>query len=257
MQFLAAQKREKRKKRTNPWHEVFGALLILGLVEFFCPRYIPFSVMSFWHPKGNVVDWLISAWPLFAWGAGLTAIVALCTKNEHHVNRNAEDILTGGFAISLLAGVTEEIGFRWIAFLGTIPMLRLSNWVFFGWAGFGLPAWIQTHVLGPFADYTSLHALHSVLFSPQGWFVGAALLAANSHFRDGHKYLGWPGFVNSWFLGMFFFWMMFHYGLPAAILVHFLYDLFIFVVTYLDAAFERRMGWGRQSRLAYSSRRLR
>lgn len=36
---------------------------------------------------------------------------------------------------------------------------------------------------------------------------------------------------------------MFTYGLVAAIIVHFLYDLLIFFVLYADAAVERLLGW--------------
>jgi len=38
---------------------------------------------------------------------------------------------------------------------------------------------------------------------------------------------------------MFMFYLLFKYGLVAAIVVHFLYDLFIYLVRYLDSIFER------------------
>ena len=54
------------------------------------------------------------------------------------------------------------------------------------------------------------------------------MLYTNAFFRDGHRYQGPIGVLNSWFAGMFLFWIMFTYGLPAAILVHFMYDFLIF-----------------------------
>jgi hypothetical protein len=43
---------------------------------------------------------------------------------------------------------------------------------------------------------------------------------------------------------MFFFYLMFTYGLVAAIVVHFLYDALIFFVRYLDEVIERAQGNG-------------
>ncbi|HMO22056.1 MAG TPA: hypothetical protein PKC98_13950, partial [Candidatus Melainabacteria bacterium] len=68
------------------------------------------------------------------------------------------------------------------------------------------------------------------------------LISANSRFRDGHKYQGFLGWVNSWFLGMVFFYMTLTYGLVAAIAVHFLYDMIIFLVIYIDMVIERARG---------------
>ena len=36
-------------------------------------------------------------------------------------------------------------------------------------------------------------------------------------------------------------WLVFNYGLMSAIIVHFLYDLFIFIIEYIDRVIERRI----------------
>jgi hypothetical protein len=45
--------------------------------------------------------------------------------------------------------------------------------------------------------------------------------------------------VNSWFLGMVLFYIMFHYGLLSAIIVHFIYDFIIFTIRAIDCLCER------------------
>ncbi|MDO8572122.1 MAG: hypothetical protein Q7R79_05575, partial [bacterium] len=207
------------------------------------PSSVPFSIGEFWHIRGGFWDWCAASWPIFAWGAGLTAIVSLLTRNTPETNSDAEVIIVGGFLISLWAGIMEEICFRWLIFLGDIVMVQIGNFLFFGFLGFGIPEWLFTHIFRPIADFFTGGNLTPQLFHPAGWFVGAGLLAANASFRDGHKYQGLFGLLNSWFIGMFLFWLMFQYGLLACIVVHFLYDLFIFAVRYIDDAVERALGW--------------
>lgn len=55
-------------------------------------------------------------------------------------------------------------------------------------------------------------------------------------------YLGWFGFINSWFIGLYFFCLTFTFGLIAAIVVHVTYDVLIFVIRYLDRVIERSRG---------------
>jgi hypothetical protein len=59
---------------------------------------------------------------------------------------------------------------------------------------------------------------------------GAALLSSNGRFRDGHLYQGTIGWIDAWFCGMILFYIMFKWGLFAAIIVHFFYDFFLFTM---------------------------
>lgn len=98
-----------------------------------------------------------------------------------------------------------------------------------------------TYIAGPLASMVTLGKMSNILFHPSGWAVGSALLSSNGFFRDGHKYLGLFGWINSWFIGMFMFWLLFEYGIVACIVVHFLYDFFIEVVRYMDKVIERAL----------------
>lgn len=100
--------------------------------------------------------------------------------------------------------------------------------------------WLYEFLINPVADFTSLGKLHAFLYpagdNPDAWAAGAAIVSANLFFRDGHKYQGFLGWTNSWFIGMVFFWVMFTFGLVPAMLVHFLYDLLIFIYAALRRA---------------------
>ncbi|MEK7638811.1 MAG: hypothetical protein AAB388_01485 [Patescibacteria group bacterium] len=211
---------------------------VVSFVELLAPNIIPFRLFEFWVIPKLSFEPIIQAWPLFAWGAGLTTIVSILTRNEARLNRDAEQFLSKGFALSLMAGVFEEIIFRWLLFFIAVPWVYVLNIV-----TFGIYSWLYTSVVGPIANLSTLGLLEHILFNGYGWAVGSAVIVSNGMFRNGHRYQGLLGFVNSWFIGMLLFLIMFQHGLLVAILIHFLYDMFIFLVRYVDAAIERALGW--------------
>lgn len=231
------------KKKTSLWSKVVGAAIVVAVVKIFWPDFIPFSVFEFWKFQGSFTGVLKSSWIIFAWGTGITLLSSLLTRNGRQVNKNAEAILVGGTAISVLAGLLEELMFRWLFFYSAVVGAKVSNFLFFGWAGFGITQWLYLHILGPIANALTLGYLAPILLNGLGWAIGSAILTSNGNFRNEHAYNGIFGWVNSWFFGMFMFYLLFKYGLFACILVHFLYDQLIFVIRYLDAATERALGW--------------
>jgi len=218
---------------------------IVLVMEWLFPNIIPFTAFEFWHIRDSgPSDWLYSSWPILAWGGGFTFLVAVFTRNDSWLNDDAEGLFIKDTLISVWAGVVEEICFRWLIFLAGIATVKFFNVLFFGFLGFGIPQWLQIYIMGPVANFFTLGYLAPVLVAPGSWAIGSALLGANALFRDGHKYLGWVGFANSWFIGMFFFWLLFTYGLVACIFIHFLYDFLISSVIYLDRVAERKF-WDR------------
>jgi hypothetical protein len=211
---------------------------LIGVVNFVAPSAIPFSFVEFWRIDTFDMQVMYDSWPIFAWGVGLTALMSFTTRNAPHKNRTAERFLTKGFAISACAGFFEEIVYRWLQFYLAIAVALLINV-----CTFGLWHLIYETIVGPIANFFTLYKLDHILFNGYGWAVGAAVIASNGSFREGHKYQGLFGYTNSWFCGMFFFLIMFDHGLPMAIAIHFLYDMFIFFVRYVDAAIERSLGW--------------
>lgn len=240
---MTRYQKEEPKKKGCFMGAAVSVLIIIGLANLLWPRTIPFAFLQFWRVDDNFWNVFREYWGIFLWGGGVTAIASLATRHRQEDNRRAEEHLVAGVLVSLRAGLLEEICFRWLIFFGAIVSLKILNWLFFGWAGFGIAEWVYTGFLIPVADFCTLRILHDVLYSSAGWAVGAALISSNAKFRNGHEYLGWLGWVNSWFLGMIFFKIVFTYGLPAAILLHFLYDLLIFFVRYLGMVVERARGW--------------
>lgn len=231
------------KSETNIISTAIGAFFIIILFEWLWPDVIPFTTFQFWKIQGSLWEALLISWPIFLWGGAFTIVKTLITRNSREVNRHAELILGGGCLISILAGTMEEPIFRWLIFYNEIIVYKILNWLLFGWAGFGVFEWLFLNVTGPLANYITLGYVHPLLFNGFGWAVGAAILSSTGKFRNEHAYLGIIGWINSWFLGMFFFWLMFQYGLIAGIIVHFIYDMIIFTVAYIDAAIERALGW--------------
>lgn len=214
---------------------------VILIFEWLWPNVIPFTLFEFW--KWNV-DWagvLAISWPMFAWGIGFTALVALITRNHPDYNAQAEILFAQGFINSTIAGIFEEISFRWIIYYSQMVTYSILNFIFFGWLGFGLFEWFFLHITGPLANFFTLGYLAPYLFSPLGWIVGSAIITSNGSFRNGHLKNGFVNYVNSWFIGMYLFYIMFQHGLVAAIAVHFLYDFFIYAIIYYDALLERNV----------------
>lgn len=222
---------------------VFSAIsvmlaILVGLIYLIFPKAIPFAFLEFWRVDHLNVRVLANAWPLFAWGIGITALVSFTTRNNRIENRHAELLLTGGFKVSACAGFFEEIVFRWLLFYIAIPLVLVLNAVTFGlWQA------AYEYGFGPIANFFTLYKLDHILFNGYGWAVGSAVIFSNSRFRNGHRYQGIVGVINSWFCGMYFFLLAFDHGLPVAIMVHFLYNMFIYCVRYIDAAHERARGF--------------
>ena len=213
---------------------LLAALVIIPLTKWLAPGLIPFSYFGVWDSHGTgFADWMRAGWPLLAYGLVLSSFLSIYKKIAGHKLQEVgtkRDMFFSGLLVSLWAGVAEEIAFRWFLFYGSFAFLAIGNFLFFGWLGFGLPQWLNMHLLAPVANWTTFGYLQGWIYYPGTWIVGASLLSANSFFRDGHKYLGIVGFINSWFVGMFLFYMMFNFGLMSAIILHFSYDVIIFTM---------------------------
>jgi len=280
---------QRLNKENRTWADwIFRIVVVCGLVfiiEALWPDVIPFDLYDpmFWVARGELVDWLLAALGLFAWGIGTNVVSRLLSRRQTSLERllakrlggrlSAGAILQEGFLVSLRAGVTEEVYYRWCRWLlgiaGSLVLLYIwigLMWFFVGiavilllvgerahkiaglalglFAGvclvFGLDyQFLYEAIAGPLANWMTLGFLEGYLFHPYSWTVGAGILMSNATYQDGHKYQGLFGRINSWFLGMFFFWMVVTYGLISAVVVHFLYDFLIFSTVAVFAAFRR------------------
>lgn len=228
------------------------ALIVWGLfsaafcavVNFWWPHIIPYEFFDLWKSKGTLADWLAAGTPMFIWAVVLNSAILFSTRNKPEQNKHAEAGLTVGLIRSVWAGISEEILFRWLIYMGAFATAACCNFLFFQgwWFHFGTTEWFQIHIAGPWADFTSNGYMREYLNNPTNWMMGAAIIASNTQFRDGHKYQGIVGVVNSWYGGLFLFYIMFKFGLPAAIVVHAGYDILCYVVAYFDSIVERAQG---------------
>ncbi len=214
----------------------FWGFIVIGLLVFLWPSLIPFKYFEFWAVKGSVWDAAKNAWPLYLFGLGVSL---LCCLGQNNYLAEPYEILFAGFGISLWAGIMEELCFRWIIFLSAVVVIPFMDWLLLGFMGIHVVHWVYS-ILCTIADFFTLGYLHPYLVNGYGWAVGAAIISSNGKFRNGHGYQGLIGLTVSWFLGMYFFWVMFTYGLIAAMVVHFLYDLFIFLLIAVAATLGKR-----------------
>lgn len=211
---------------------IFAFLLF---VNWFKPNSFPIGIWDFWKVDSTAIESSLKASiPIFIWGASVTFIACCFQKFEKSVIEKAHEILQKGFVISLIAGVFEEMIFRWLVFYFMMISNQIFNFFFFGFISesAGIPRLVYWYIIAPIVNFFMFFKLDWLLYE-KGWIIGSAAISANSKFRDEHAYLGFIGYLNSWVLGFFFFWIMFSYGIPAAILVHFLYDFVIFGIIYL------------------------
>lgn len=235
---MPSEQDNEKSSESSYLFRAFGSLILVGIISNLWATSIqPFTMVdSFWSTKETPIVWVSQGWPLFIWGF-LATLILWSFRTQKKISTDEESkLLWGGFAISVWAGVVEEICFRWLIFLNCLWCAKLGNLILCGF-----PEWLYMHIFGPIANWTTFGLMQEYLYHPASWAVGASILSANAAFRDGHKYQGPFGIINSWYIGMFFFWAMFKYGLIASILLHFLYDFLIFTTVYAAYVLRRKV----------------
>ena len=209
-----------------------SAFVLVVLVVVY-PEALPFEVFGapFWGGGFRLTDTFVTCLPLLGWGFAINCYLQANRMMEvrspigqyvEDFDRTRSELVTEGAILSIVAGVLEEMAFRWVIFLCAIPLLVGADWLFGGFAGIHAIEWIYTAILFPVANFMTLEVLSPVF--EMDWGIGAGMLAANAFFRDGHKYQGSFGMVNSWFIGMYMFHILFTYGLPECMFAHFAYN---------------------------------
>ncbi len=188
-----------------------------------------FSLDQLWNSEGTVSQGVNAVWFIFLWAFAINLYYGVRASDELTEFSSAH-ILGAGAWISLNAGVFEEIAYRWLRFSIAMLTLPIVNFILFGFipGQMGLLHWLYQYILLPIANFTTFGALDDYLFHPASWVIGAAIISANGKFREAHGYAGFLSWVNSWFIGMIMFYLMFNFGLLTAIIAHVLYDLVVF-----------------------------
>lgn len=239
MDRVAKDNEKEEKKESNYLVRAFVAFFLVAIISnIFQNAIYPFTMFqSFWTTRGNVESWLLDGYPMLAWGICATMMLWLFKPKPETTAPDENKIFWGGLLVSTRAGIVEEICFRWLIFLNCLWGAKLGNLLLCGF-----PEWLYMHFFGPIANFFTFDLMQEHLYHPaSSWAVGTSILSANAAFRNGHKYQGLLGIINSWYIGMFLFWLMFRYGLVAAIFIHFLYDFLIFTSVALAFMLRRKL----------------
>jgi len=198
------------------------AALVYFVLQLFWGEYVLLSFNQLQGHGQSMLTGLADVWFIFVWAFLVTLIVTLIVGSRRRGPLEpGERFIVEAWA-SVHAGLFEEIIYRWLSFFSAMIVLPFLNLITFGFV-----KWLYVTILIPVTDFMTLHALSPELHSPLGWTVGAAIVSASWSFSREHKTRGIVGVVNSWFIGLVLFYVVFHYGIGTAIVAHILYDLVI------------------------------
>jgi hypothetical protein len=201
------------------------------------PHVVGLSRSFAWHGFSHMAQGLTHIWWFFAWGALLALIPAIIAiKNRESRDGEPGPMFLKGLWMSLNAGFFEEILFRWIFFFNMMVLLQIANVVLFHLVNI-----VSAHILIPVGNFFSFGALRPELYG-YGWIVAAALLLSNHSFQEAHGPRVFR-MLNAWGGGMVLFWVMFNYGIWAAIVAHILYDVIMYSVTAASNALRPKSGF--------------
>lgn len=243
--------------------------VLVWLIEQFAPDFFSYPYFSWsveWHD-------LARFWPAYLWGIAVTVLITEARSSSYDARLFGLGIVT-----SLLAGLWEELGYRFLFICFAMIMVFALNWllsdgliiflailaiggilavifglesllskiatvvvlavvVWFLWlamaANFDPVFWFYRNIFLTIANWMTLKQFEPIFFGayPELFVFGAFL--ANIWFRDGHKYQGLFGFINSWYFGLVFLYASLTYGLLTAVAVHALYNMFIHATLFL------------------------
>lgn len=205
------------------------SFLVICLIKWVWPDVIPYRMFEFFNWHISIVQLWQLTWPLWIY-TGFVLIIqttSILLEDDKYTIRyiwpSPIKLFVSGIFISFYAGITEEIFFRWLLFYQQIVAYKIFNYI-----TFGLVAWLYLHISRPFICFVSRGSLSQILLTRPQWFIGGSILTSNGRFQDGHKHLGCFGYVNSWIIGIYLFYILFNSGLIACIIVHVIYDLIVF-----------------------------
>lgn len=216
--------------------------IMLGLIWFLSsyePTLQPYGLFQLWDSTGSILSWLIAGSGIILWGFLIAArTVALGDVDN---NENAAKTFRSGVLLSISDAIGSELQYRWTYFFLFAMVLPIADWCLggfmftFGYTTFngGVLHAFVTFIGAPVVNFLTYGLLEPQLMDSNKWFVAGAILWSTRLYRDMHQNPGVFGVLNSWFLGLMFFFIMFTYGLLATIVVHALYHLVIFSTLYL------------------------
>ena len=235
-------KKSEEKKEVNFISKTIVGFFLIVIIKKLFPHAIPLPFFYWRDAHSNIIQVVSSAIPVFTFGIFFVFLVKAITKNNKLDNQDAEEKFVVSIISSLIAGVTEEIAFRWILFLIGIVGIQISDYLLGGFIfGHGLLHWVYIICAIPLADILTFHQLTPYLYNPLSWAIGGSIISTNAKFSDGHSYQGVIGWIDSWFFGIFMYKVVWECGLLNAIIVHTTYNIVIHLIVYIDRKIEQKL----------------
>jgi hypothetical protein len=211
-------------------------------------------------------------WPLLAEGIVLNLVIWYFGSPGWPIRLSDNfNLLRWQLTTAVLAGIWEELGYRWVFACFAMIGILVVNWILSAGLGWSITivsgiamlvlvhqrnstlGWIALVVCAlavVFALYanpvywfyelfvwvihfTTFTLMDPVLYGDHKRLLIFGAVVANSWFRDGHKYQGPVGLVNSWYAGMTLLYATIMYGLGTAIVVHALYNIGVHVLRFV------------------------
>lgn len=218
----------------------YGVLLAVTVGAYLLMSRLPqaqgvISAGDLLRSKGDLWQGLSQVWFIFAWGFGIQFLIQIWrVVRLKRREAGMEALMRRAVWLSANAGLFEEIIFRLYGFLSTIIALR-----YFDEAWHGVLEGIAVNFMLPVANFVTF-GLFQREFTGSDWAIGMAIILGSLFFRSAHIHYGLLAKANVWLIGMVMFWLMFNYGLVAAILAHFLYDAAVFLAIAFTSPLQRR-----------------
>jgi hypothetical protein len=247
-------------------------LIVWAIVEKINPDFFNYP---YWYNTDNFFESVAKFWPLFVWGGLMAFVGYSKNWVTSHDAETifkldvATSVMAGlweeiGFRCVYI--LTAMIGicfanfcWKWtivISLIITVIYLLVSlakakvvhiilSLIMLGiFGGFAVLLWhindpiywVYQNITFPVINFITLHQFEHILYSGSIPFLFVAgAISANAKFRDGHKYQGPKGLLNSWVIGMVLINAMINHGLVIAIVIHAIYDLEFAFVRYFFA----------------------
>lgn len=93
--------------------------------------------------------------------------------------------------------------------------------------------WFYDYLIIPVVNFVTIGFFSDIFYGDHPRMIVYGMVAANAAFRDGHKYQGPIGYVNSWVVGFVMIYATLHHGIWTAIAIHVIYDLEFDIVRYI------------------------
>src|SRR4051812_39099465 len=115
-------------------------LFIFLIIQLISPTAIELPLFYYWRYEG-ILNGFLRSWPIFLWGFIVTLPILILCNQDTLKNKNIwyakfasnDSSLFQCFIDSLLAGIIEEINYRWLFFYSNIVVNKIMNVCLFGW----------------------------------------------------------------------------------------------------------------------------